>query len=86
MRTPTYRRPALLERALRSLIAQTYPHAWCIVLGDELGGGEARAVNDQHILNRPNERNLGAGPNIDAASTRQPLPGSTHAYVLPVVI
>jgi hypothetical protein len=86
VRTPTYRRPALLERALRSLIGQTYPHWRCIVLDDEPGGGQAREVcarlDDQRILYRPNERNLGVGPNIDAAFSRQPLPESTHACVL----
>jgi hypothetical protein len=86
VRTPTYRRPALLERALRSLVAQTYPHWRCIVLDDEPGGGEAREVcnelADQRIVYRPNERNLGVGPNIDAAFSRQHLPGSTHACVL----
>src|SRR5262245_57777441 len=86
IRTPTYRRPVLLERALRSLIAQTYPHWRCIVLDDEAGGGAAREVcaklNDERILYQPNERNLGVGPNVDAAFTREPLPGSTHACVL----
>jgi hypothetical protein len=86
VRTPTYRRPALLERALRSLIAQTYPHWRCIVLDDEPGGGQAREVcaklNDERILYQPNELNLGVGPNIDAAFTREPLSGSTHACVL----
>jgi glycosyltransferase involved in cell wall biosynthesis len=86
VRTPTYRRPALLERALRSLIGQTHPHWRCIVLDDEPGGGQARDVcaklNDQRITYRPNEHNLGVGPNIDAAFTREPLSGSTHACVL----
>jgi len=86
VRTPTYRRPALLERALSSLIAQTYPHWRCVVLDDEPGGGAAREVcaqlNDQRIIYRPNERNLGVGPNIDAAFSIESLPGSTHACVL----
>jgi glycosyltransferase involved in cell wall biosynthesis len=86
VRTPTYRRPVLLERALRSLIAQTYPHWRCVVLDDEPGGGQAREVcarlDDRRIVYHPNERNLGVGPNIDAAFTRDPLPGSTHACVL----
>jgi hypothetical protein len=56
------------------------------VLDDEPGGGKARDVcaklNDQRIIYEPNERNLGVGPNIDAAFSRPPLPGSTHACVL----
>jgi hypothetical protein len=86
VRTPTYRRPALLERALSSLIAQTYPNWRCIVMDDEPGGGQAREVcariDDQRIIYRANECNLGVGPNIDAAFTSEPLPGSTHACVL----
>ena len=86
VRTPTYRRPALLERALRSLIGQSYPHWHCIVLDDEPGGGEARQVcanlDDRRIIYRPNARNLGVGANIDAAFVRPPLSDSTHACVL----
>jgi glycosyltransferase involved in cell wall biosynthesis len=86
VRTPTYRRPGLLERALRSLVGQTYPHWRCIVLDDEPGGGRARQVcamlDDRRIIYQPNERNLGVGPNIDAAFSREPLSGSTHACVL----
>jgi len=86
VRTPTYRRPVLLERALKSLISQTHPHWRCIVLDDEPGGRQAREVcarlADQRIIYRPNARNLGVGPNIDAAFSRAPLPGSTHACVL----
>src|SRR5262245_29142476 len=66
VRTPTYRRPALLERSLRSLIGQTYPHWHCIVLDDEPGGGQAHEVcarlNESRIIYQPNERNLGVGP------------------------
>lgn len=86
VRTPTYRRPELLERALSSLIRQTHHHWRCIVLDDVPGGGEARDVcaklNDRRIIYQPNERNLGVGSNIDDAFSRLPLPGSTHACVL----
>jgi Glycosyl transferase family 2 len=86
VRTPTYRRPKLLDRALRSLVRQTHPYWQCIVLDDEPGGGAARDVcaklNDRRIIYQPNERNLGVGANIDEAFSRPPLPGSTHACVL----
>lgn len=86
VRTPTYRRPELLERALRSLVGQTYPHWHCIVLDDEPGGGQAHQVcarlNDQRVIYQRNERNLGVGRNIDAAFARPPLSDSTHACVL----
>jgi glycosyltransferase involved in cell wall biosynthesis len=86
VRMPTYRRPELLERALRSLLGQTYLNWRCIVLDDEPGGGRARDLcsnlNDRRIIYQLNERNLGVGTNIDAAFSRSPLPGSTHACVL----
>lgn len=86
VRTPTYRRPELLERALGSLIRQDYPHWRCVVLDDEPRGGKARDVcaklNDRRIIYRPNPHNLGVGANIDEAFSRPPLPGSTHACVL----
>jgi glycosyltransferase involved in cell wall biosynthesis len=86
VRTPTYRRPELLERALGSLVRQTYPYWRCIVLDDEPGGGAARDVcatlNDRRIIYQCNECNLGVGANIDEAFSRPPLPESTHACVL----
>jgi hypothetical protein len=86
VRTPTYRRPVLLKRALQSLIAQSYPHWRCIVLDDEPGGGEGRdvcgALGDPRIVYRANEKNLGVGRNIDHAFSMQPLPNATHACVL----
>lgn len=86
VRTPTYRRPVLLRRALESLIGQSYPHWRCIVLDDEPGGGVARevcvALRDERIVYRANARNLGVGGNIDQAFALEPLPGSRYACVL----
>jgi hypothetical protein len=39
-------------------------------------------LNDQRIVYYPNDRNLGVGPNIEAAFVRQPFSDSTHACVL----
>lgn len=86
VRTPTFRRPVLLRRALSSLVAQTWSNWRCIVLDDEPGGGVARNIceelADQRIIYRANDKNLGVGRNIDQAFSLGPLPGSTHACVL----
>ena len=86
IRTPTYRRPAFLRRALASLVSQTYPMWRCIVLDDDPSSDEARHVctefNDSRIIYTKNETNLGVGSNSNRAFSLDPLPGTTHACVL----
>ena len=86
IRMPTYRRPALLRRALTSVVSQTYPLWRCIVFDDDPGGDEARRVcaefNDVRIIYKKNKTNLGIGANIDRSFSLNPLPGTTHACVL----
>jgi glycosyltransferase involved in cell wall biosynthesis len=68
VRVPTYRRPVLLERALRSICAQTYPDWRCVVF-DDCANGSAQAVveaiGDPRIGYRKNPNSLGAIGNID---------------------
>ena len=71
IRVPTYRRPNLLYRALASVVSQTYPYWNCIVLDDDVQNSEAEHVcnkfDDNRIIHTKNQRNLGAGANIDQA-------------------
>jgi hypothetical protein len=68
VRTPTYRRPGDLERALRSLLAQTWPRWTCEVRDDDPdAGGRAvvEALGDPRIRFRHNRPQLFAARNID---------------------
>lgn len=76
VRTPTYRRPALLERSLASLRAQTWPNWVCDVFDDdpdESGRAVCAALGDariRYVANRPQKF---ASANIDQCfSTRNP--------------
>ena len=85
VRVPTYRRPRLLERALRSVVAQTH-HDWrCIVL-DDCPDASARAVvnavGDARVSYLHNARSLGAIGNIDQAFRNRPMAGGACAIVL----
>jgi glycosyltransferase involved in cell wall biosynthesis len=86
IRTPTFRRPKLLRRALESLIQQNHPRWCCRVFDDDPASDDAKRVcmelNDQRILYESNDSNLGVGGNIDKAFSQPPLPGSTHCCVL----
>jgi glycosyltransferase involved in cell wall biosynthesis len=67
---PTFNRPAYLEEAVASALAQTYPHIEVIV-GDN-GSGEAtngwapEIANDPRLVYRRNPRNLGMSGNFNA--------------------
>lgn len=86
VRVPTFRRPAMLQRALRSLTEQTH-HNWRAMVLDDSPGHEGAAVvsalNDERLVYRPNERNLGCSANIDQCFQRESfISGSTHAFML----
>lgn len=70
VRIPTYRRPALLRRALQSLKAQTETK-WRALVLDDGPGQEGRPVvaemDDARVLYRPNRAQLRAAGNIDQA-------------------
>lgn len=67
VRIPAYKRPDLLRRALSSLVVQSYPNWQAIVL-DDSPDKEAlnviRSFEDDRILYKPNEKNLGVLKNI----------------------
>lgn len=69
VRTTAYKRPELLERCLRSLIAQTWPHWVCDVYDDDPDQGARRVcddLGDARIRYAPNSVQKFASRNIDA--------------------
>ena len=70
--TPTYHRPVLLERAIRSVIAQTYQN-FEIVITDNSENNESeelvKRINDPRIRYYRNPQNLGILPNIKKVET-----------------
>ncbi|TKA95200.1 glycosyltransferase family 2 protein [Cereibacter changlensis] len=74
VRTPTYRRPAMLRRCLQSLQAQTWSNWVCDVQDDSPDSAcEAvvRALGDPRIHYRRNEPRLYASKNIDSCFSRK---------------
>ena len=84
-RVPTYRRPELLARALRSLQRQTYP-VWSAVVLDDSPENEGQAVvdalADSRIVYRSNRQRLGATGNLDQAFAPASFQGGAYAFVL----
>src|SRR6187551_1888518 len=67
-RTPTYKRPEQLRRALESMIAQTSPHWVCDVYDDdpsEAGRHVVAELGDERIRYTSNRPQLFASRNID---------------------
>lgn len=65
---PTYQRPELLERAIRSCLAQTYPHFEIQITDnslDDASGQRVARLKDSRILYHKNETNLGPYGNIN---------------------
>ena len=85
IRIPTYKRPDLLKRALKSLIAQDYSY-WQAIVMDDSPAQEAKPVvesfADERIIYSPNPRNLGSSGNLDRAFTTHSLLGGIYACVL----
>ena len=75
IRIPTYRRPAMLERALRNVIAQTESD-WEVFISDDSPDREGEAVvaslRDPRIHYHCNGTNLGAARNCDQMFRKQP--------------
>lgn len=85
IRVPTYRRPRLLERALRSVAAQTHTHWQCVVF-DDCPEGSARAIvnamQDARFHYRNNQPFLRAIGNIDQCFRNQPFVAGDYACVV----
>lgn len=85
VRIPTYKRPQLLTRAIKSLIAQDHSH-WQAIVMDDSPDQEARLVvesfADSRLLYRPNQQNLGSAGNIDQAFATHSLLDGRYACVL----
>ncbi|MCP8884404.1 glycosyltransferase [Devosia sp. XJ19-1] len=68
IRTPTFRRPAALRRALQSMIDQSWPHWVCDVYDDdaeESGRAVVESLGDTRIRYTGNRPQLFASRNID---------------------
>lgn len=75
IRIPTYKRPGMLRRALRSLQEQTETDWVAFVFDDSpLREGEAvtTSLSDERVHYRCNVRNLGAAENIDQVFRKKP--------------
>ena len=85
VRVTTYKRPNLLERALKSLQEQTYKH-WRAIIFDDSPMHEGKEVldklDDDWIIYRPNPENLGRNKNIDFAFQSSSIVGGRYAFVL----
>ena len=69
---PTYRRPDMVVRAVRSVLHQTYPHVRARVYDNASGDGTARVVadlarNDSRVEYYAHAENIGAAPNFGYA-------------------
>ena len=82
---PTFRRPVLLERALRSLVAQTHEN-WRAIVFDDCPDGSAQVVvervADERIAYRRNAMQIGAIGNIDQCFHNQPFAGGEFCCIL----
>jgi hypothetical protein len=76
---PTYRRPKLLRRAIRSVLAQTYPHIQVCVY-DNASGDETQSVvaelasMDTRVKYHCHPENIGAYPNFQFGLQRVDTP------------
>lgn len=85
IRVPTFKRPAWLRRALKSIQAQTEDNWKAIVLDDspqQEAKGVVEALNDSRIAHEPNPNRLGEAGNIDRAFETGSFTGATYAAVL----
>lgn len=85
IRTPTYKRPVALRRALQSLIDQSWPHWVCDVYDDDPDAG-GRAVcaelGDARIRYTHNVPQLFASKNIDHCFTAENPHGADYFCVV----
>ncbi|MBD8065214.1 glycosyltransferase [Devosia sp. PTR5] len=84
-RTPTYKRPAALRRALGSMIAQNWPHWVCDVYDDdpdEAGRAVVSDLGDVRIRYVANKPQLFASRNIDHCFTADNPHGAEYFCVV----
>lgn len=85
VRVPTFRRPAMLRRALASLRAQIEPRWTAIVMDDSPDCEAARVAEefaDPRILYQANKGRGGAAINIDRAFRTSSYTGTPYAFAL----
>lgn len=84
-RVPACDRPELLERALRSLLAQDYTR-WAAIVFDDSRAQSGRpvvdALGDTRIRYQQNARQLGSTGNLNQAFSPAPLLGGEYAFIL----
>jgi glycosyltransferase involved in cell wall biosynthesis len=76
---PTFRRPALLERAVRSVLAQTHPDLVVAIYDNASGDGtrevcERLAKEDPRVRYHEHRENIGAGANFQYGLERVATP------------
>jgi glycosyltransferase involved in cell wall biosynthesis len=84
-RVPAYDRPELLERALRSLQAQTYADWRAVVLDDsrtQSGRSVVDSLGDPRLRYCHNVQRLGSTGNLNQAFDPAPLLGGEFAFIL----
>jgi hypothetical protein len=85
IRTPTYKRPQALRRALQSMIDQSWPHWICDVYDDDpAGAGQAVCVElaDPRVRYHHNMPQLFASKNIDHCFTADNPHGADYFCVV----
>ena len=84
-RLPAYDRPDLLDRALRSLLAQTHREWVAIVMDDsrtQSGRAVVEAIGDPRIRYKQNTERLGSTGNLNQAFGPLPLAAGEFAFIL----
>lgn len=85
VRMPTYNRPDLLRRAIKSLLRQTYPH-WTAVVFDDSTCDDARDIvqstGDDRITYKKNQVQMGAAGNIDQCFSPQSMLSGNYGCLL----
>lgn len=85
VRTPTYRRPVLLKRALNCLQAQTHQD-WICEIRDDCPDGSARRVveevNDPRVIYMNNKPQKFMIENLDACFQRENSHGADYFFML----
>ena len=85
IRTPTYRRPTALRRALQSMIDQTWPHWVCDVFDDDpdqAGRAVVASLGDARIRYSANRPQLFASRNIDQCFSAENPHGAEYFCVV----
>lgn len=85
IRTPTYKRPEALRRALQSMIDQSWPDWVCDVYDDDpdqAGRAVVTALDDPRIRYTPNTPQLFASRNIDHCFTAENPHGAEYFCVV----